>query len=192
MLKRWIAFVPVIFFVACGSQVGEINPPILTAVAQTQTAMLWTPTPVTPSATPEPDTANIVDVLNNAMIGVDPLAETIVARFSVIDVQVITEPTTSLSETLRIHIDCEWIYSDGCTLEESFVALIKALTRNEKTIEKITENVPQTVHTLQVVAFDRMMEEGMVVANWQDVLDYIDGRINGNQLGARIVRLAGP
>jgi hypothetical protein len=133
-----------------------------------------------------------VDVLNNAIIGADPLAETIDARFSVIDVQVLREPTANISETLSIHIDCEWIYSDGCTTEESFVILINALTRNEKTIEKIIENVPQTVHTLQVVAFERMEEEGMIVVNWQDLLDYIAGRINGNQLGARIVRMAAP
>jgi hypothetical protein len=192
MLKRLLLFVPLVFFVACGSLVGEIDSSDVNAVIQTLTATMWTATPSTPSATAEPRTGKIVDSLNNAMMGTDPLAETIGKKFSVVDAQVITEPPNNLSGILRINVECEWIYSDSCTPEESFVALMHAFRSNDKVRERIAENVPVTVHTLQMVSFNHMNQEGMIVVMWQDVMDYMNEKINGNQLGARIVRMVTP
>jgi hypothetical protein len=189
MLRRFLAFMPLIFFTACGSMDGYVNLP---AAIQTLTATVWTPLPTTPTSTPVPATGKIVDALNNALIGVDPLAESIGSRFTVIDAKVITEPPAGLSGILRIDIECEWIYSDSCTPEESFARVMRALRTNEKVRERIYETVPATIHTLQVASYNHMNPDGMIVVMWPDVLAYMDETINGNQLGARIVRLPIP
>ena len=190
MQKRLLPFLSVIVFVACAPDVS--SPEIQNAVIQSLTATIWTPTPVLPTETPEPNTSKIVEILNNAMLGYDPLAETIDAKFSVLDAQVIHDETTQLATILRIHVECEWMFSDSCTPETSFVALMHAFTANEKVIGRVSGQVPVTVHTLQMVAFERMIQTNMLLISWNDILDYAYGRINGNQLGSRITRLATP
>lgn len=190
MLKRLLPFVPLIFFIACVPSSGEITPPEITAMIQTLTATMWTPTPITPSATPEPNTGRVVEILNNAMLGSNPLAETIEAKFTVIDAQVLMDGPTNQAGILSIHVECEWIYTDSCTPEETFVTLMQALTANDKILGKILEQIPATIHTLQLIAFDHMTQSGIVISNWNDVLDYATGKINGNQLGSRIIRLS--
>ena len=123
------------------------------------------------------------------MLGADPLGETIDAKFSVIDAQIVLDDVTQQATILRVHVECEWVFSDSCTPEQTFVVLMRALTINEKVLEKISPQIPPTVHTLQMVAFDRMVQTGMVVSSWDDVMDYAAGRISGNQLGSRITRL---
>jgi hypothetical protein len=186
LLKHFLPFLAIIILVACAPDLT--SPEIQTAVIQSLTATVWTPTPVTPTATPEPNTSRIVDVLNNAMIGSDPLAETVDAKFTVIDARVMLDDTTKQSTTLRIHVECEWVFTDSCTPEQTFVALIRALTVNNKLVTKIAPQIPSTVSTLQMVAFDRMVQTGTVIVAWNDLMDYATGRINGNQLGSRITR----
>jgi hypothetical protein len=188
MLKRWIVLAPLLFFAACGP-IDGVNLP---AAIQTLTATAWTPPPTTPTWTPVPPTGKIVDALNNAIVGVDPLAETIGSRFSVVDVRVITEPPNNISGILRIDVECEWVYSDSCTCEESFARVMRALRTNEKVRERIHESVPATVHTLQLASYNHMIPDGMIIVMWPDVLAYMDETINGNQLGSRIVRLPSP
>ena len=187
MLKRVLPFLPMILFIACTPDIS--NPEIQNAVIQSLTATVWTPVPPTPTFTPEPNTGKIVELLNNSMLGADPLAETIDAKFSVIDAQVVLDQSAGQAAILRIHVDCEWVFNDSCTPEQSFVMLIHAFTANDKVIEKICAQTPPTVHTLQLVAFNRMIQTGMIVVPWSDVMDYAYGKINGNQLGSRIVRL---
>jgi hypothetical protein len=124
------------------------------------------------------------------MLGSDPLAETIEARFTILDAQIIFDGPANQAGTLRIHVDCEWIFTDSCTPEKSFVVLMHAFTANEKILGKISEHIPATITTLLMVAFDRMTQSGMIVISWSDVLDYANGKISGNQLGSRITRLA--
>ena len=187
MFKRLLPFLPMVVFIACAPDIS--SPDIQNAVIQSLTATIWTPTPLTPTATPEPNTGRIVDILNNAMLGADPLGETIDAKFSVIDAQIILDDVTKQATTLRVHVECEWVFNNSCTPEQTFVVLMRALTINEKVLEKISPQIPQTVHMLQMVAFDRMVQTGMVVSSWDDVMDYAIGRISGNQLGSRITRL---
>ena len=187
MFKRLLPFLPMVVFIACAPDIS--SPDIQNAVIQSLTATIWTPTPLTPTATPEPNTGRIVDILNNAMLGADPLGETIDAKFSVIDAQIILDDVTKQATTLRVHVECEWVFNNSCTPEQTFVVLMRALTINEKVLEKISPQIPQTVHMLQMVAFDRMVQTGMVVSSWNDVMDYAIGRISGNQLGSRITRL---
>jgi len=166
-----------------------MDPNTFAAAIQTLTATMSTPNPVSASSTPEPHTGKLVDALNNALMGVDPLAETIGSRFKVVDVRIIAEPPANLSTILRIDIECEWVYSDSCTPEESFVRLMRAVRTDEQVRKLLSENVPRTVHSLQMASFNDMHPDGMIVAVWQDVQDYLEEKINGNQLGARITRL---
>lgn len=188
MSKRILPFLPFILIVACAPDLSDPN--IQAAVIQSLTATVWTPIPPSQTPTPEPNTSKIVEILNGVMVGSDPLPETVDAKFSVIDVQVVLNEVTQEAGTIRISVDCEWIFSDSCTPEVTFVKLIQAFTINDKVIERITNQMPPTVHTLEMLAFDHMQASGLITINWNDLVDYSCGRINGNQLGSRIIRQA--
>ena len=132
-----------------------------------------------------------MDILNNAVIGSDPLEETIDARFSVLNSQVLFDESTKQAITLQIEVDCEWIFSDGCTPEESFVVLMRGFRENDKIFKKICDDIPSTIRSLHVVTFDRMLRRGMLAASWDDVMEYVGGQINGNQFGSRTVLITG-
>ncbi len=184
MLKRLLPFLLLVFLIACSPDLSD--PAIQHAVIQTLTATAWTPTP---SATPKPNTLGVVDILNSAMIGSDSLEETIDARFSVLDSQVLLDQSTKQALTLQIDVDCEWVFSDGCTPEGSFVVLMRAFRANGKTFKKICDDIPPTIRSLHVVTFDRMIRRGMLAASWDDIKEYVAGSINGNQFGSRTVRI---
>jgi hypothetical protein len=186
MSKRILSFLPLILIVACAPDISDPN--IQAAVIQSLTATLWTPVPPSLTPTPEPNTSRIVEILNGSMVGSDPLPETVDAKFSVIDAQVLLNEATQEAGTIRISVDCEWIFSDSCTPEATFVKLIQAFTINDKVIERIAKQMPPTVHTLEMLAFDHMEASGLITINWSDLVDYSCGRINGNQLGSRIIR----
>ena len=188
MLKRILPFLPFILIIACAPDISDPN--IQLAVINSLTATMWTPVPPTFTPTPEPNTSKIVEVLNGVMVGTDPLQETIVAKFSVIDAQVILNGVTQEATVISIHVDCEWVFSDSCTPESTFVALMRAVSSNDKTIERISGQIPPTVHTFEVLSFDRMKLNGAITMAWSDVLDFSRGKINGNQLGSRIIHQA--
>ncbi|MFZ1041150.1 MAG: hypothetical protein WCA79_07365 [Anaerolineales bacterium] len=189
MLRRLLPFLLVILLVLLVACMPDLSDPeIQHAVIQTLTATAWTPTP---SATPAPNTSGIVDILNNAMIGSDPLEETIDAKFSVVDSQVLLDESTKQALTLQIDVDCEWIFSDSCTPEGSFVVLMRAFRANDRIFKKICDDIPPTILHLHVVTFDRMVRRGMLAASWDDVTEYVTGGINGNQFGSRTVQTTG-
>lgn len=187
-MKRALSFLPLIVLIACAPDIAD--PQIQAAVINSLTATVWTPTPVMPSATPRPNTGKIVEILNSVIVGADPLGETIVARYSVIDAQVILDAPTQQALILKIHVDCEWIYSDSCTPESTFAALMYAFTANDKVMGRVQDQVPFTVRTLEMVAFDHMVQTGILHVAWSDVWDFAEGNINGNQLGSRMIRMA--
>ena len=189
MFKRVFSFLPVLVFIACAPDIT--NPDVQAAVINSLTATSWTPTPVTPSATPEPNTARIVEILNEVIIGSDPLSETVVAKYSVIDAKVILDVTTQQASTLRIHVDCDWVYSDNCTPESTFVILMHAFSEHDKVIERIQNQIPASIQTLELVAFERMTQTASIFILWKDVWDFALGKINGNQLGSRMMRSVG-
>ncbi|HUI87921.1 MAG TPA: hypothetical protein VLX61_04275 [Anaerolineales bacterium] len=184
MFRRLLPFSILILLIACSPDLSD--PAIQHAVVQTLTATAWTPTPTT---TPEPNTSGVVDILNSVMIGSDPLEETIDARFSVLDSQVLFDPPTKQALTLQIDVDCEWVFSDGCTPEGSFVVLMRAFRANSKTFRKICDDIPSTIRSLHVITFDRMVRRGMLAASWDDVQEYVAGTINGTQFGSRTVQI---
>lgn len=186
MFKR-VTICILILLVACAPDLTDPN--IQAAVIYSLTATSWTPTPVTPSATPQPNTTKIVEILNEAMIGSAPLTETIVAKYSVIDSQVLMDASNQQATILRIHVDCEWIFSDSCTPESTFVVLMNIFSTNEKVLERVINQIPTTITTLEMLAFDQMIPTSILTVAWSDVLAFTFGDINGNQLGSRILRM---
>ena len=186
MIKRALPIFPILVLIACVPDVSDPN--IQAAVINSLTATSWTPTPVTPSATPQPNTTDIVEILNNAMIGLDPLAETVLAKHSVIDAQVVMDHTMQQATILRILVDCEWIFSDTCTPESTFVVLMNTFSSNVKVIKRIIEQIPTTITTLEMIAFDQMSQTSTITIGWGDVVAFSFGDINGQQLGSRIFR----
>ena len=202
MLKRILPCLPVlmlVYFAACTPEPGIpvsggdspsvtafIKPSVQTAVIQTVTSAALTAAAPTP--TPALDPQKLINTLNSAMIGVDPLSETIEAKFMVIDIEYLTDGQSKEIQTLRIHVECEWIFRDNCTPEESFVNLMHAFA-TDKMIETVRPMMPSTLKDIQVVTFNHMQQNGTIVASWQDVVDYGTGKISGQQLGSRITRL---
>lgn len=188
MLKRFVPFLPVLLAIACAPDLSDPN--LQSAVLSSLTATMWTPVPPTLTPTPEPNTSRIVEILNHALVGTDPLLETIDAKFIVIDAQIVLNETTQEAATLRLSVDCEWVYSDSCTTESTFVKLMRAFSVNDKVIKYIAAQTPTTIHSFEMLAFDRMKPTGMITIHWNDLIDYSFGKINGNQLGSRIIRQA--
>src|SRR5512142_2944780 len=106
----------------------------VTAVIQTMTATMWT---ATPSPTPRPNTMTIINALNGAMIDSDPLAETIEAKFNVLDVRFPVDAASGQILTMQIDVECEWVFADSCTPEASFVRLMDGWVANEKVASKV-------------------------------------------------------
>lgn len=190
MFKRLLPFLPMLVFMACTPETP--SPDMRTAVVASITATMWTPVPATITITPEPNTGKIVDILNGAMLGADPLAEAIESKFSVIDAKFTSSPPLYLTDILSIYVECESVYNNNCTPEETFVALMHAFTATDKIIGKVSEQVPSTVLIVQVVTYNHMAQTGMILVNWSDVVDYATGNISGSQLGSRITRLPPP
>jgi hypothetical protein len=188
MLKHLLPLVPLILIIACAPDISDPN--VQAAVIGSLTATVWTPVPPTLTPTPEPSTSKIVEVLNSAMVGTDPLLETVDAKFIVIDARVLLNGFTKEATVISIHVDCEWVFSDSCTPESTFVKLMRAISANDKMIERVAGQIPTTVHTFEMLAFDRMKPNGVITIAWNDVLDFSHGKINGNQLGSRIFHQA--
>lgn len=158
----------------------------LASAVQTLTATVLPPTP---TSTPDPDESAIVMTLNRGLDQtIDPLSQTIDARYQVVDASF--APGADLqAATFRVDVRCECAGSTCCTPERTFVVIVNAMKTG---FEKIARQVPVSVMEMQVVTFDRSAQIGMVVVAWRDMADYFGGTINGFQLGARAIRLAGP
>jgi hypothetical protein len=188
MLKRALPFLPILIFIAfsaCTAMPQDgISSGAVTSVIQSLTATMWTPTP---SPTPEPNLAIIMNTLNGVIIDSDPLGETVAAKFNVLDVHFPAEPSSGQRLTMQIDVECEWILTDSCTPEESFVRLMHGFDANDKVIKKVAAEVPATVKSLEVSTFNHRVKDGTITVNWGDVLDFATGKITGNELGARII-----
>lgn len=188
-VKRFLPVVPVfvlIFFSSCGVESSTVSPDTGTAVGLTQTATMWTATPITPSPTTLPNQAVIVDALNGALRGADPLTEAIDAKFHVADLGFDANGNPPILITLRVHVECEWIIRPSCTPERALVVLIRALQR-EGVRKKVIEQIPTTIEFIQVDAFDHMAQIGSLGIRWKDVLAFTNNEITGDQLAARVI-----
>ena len=70
----------------------------------------------------------------------------------------------------------------------TFLVLMNTFSFNEKVIERVLNQIPITIHTMEMLAFDQMIQTGTIIITWNDVLAYAWGDITGNQLGSRIFR----
>jgi hypothetical protein len=181
-VKRCLPLLPLLLMIACATQTSSLS---LTEAILTLTATAWTPTV---SPTPIPNTAILVEALNRNLVGRDPLAETVDAKFFVTDLQFAPDEKNNLT-TLRVRVECECVYSSCCSNERTFVQLVHAFAANERTVREVTQQLPATIRLLQVIALEHMQEKGIIEVAWSDLLLYAGGQINGNQLGSRIVRV---
>ena len=180
-MKRCLPLLPMFLLIACATQTSTLS---LTEAILTLTATAWTPTV---SPTPIPNTAVLVEALNRNLVGTDPLAETVDAKFYVTDVQFLPDQKGVLT-IMRVQVECECVYARCCSTERTFVEAIHAFVARGRTMEEVLLQLPSTVVGLQVVALEQMQEQGTISVLWSDLLLYANGQINGNQLGARIVR----
>lgn len=173
-----------IWLAACEN---DLTPAQLTMAVQTLTAAAYTPTV---TSIPDPDESAIVILLNRGLAETtDPLSQTIDARYQVVDASFPTD-ADGKPNTFRVDVRCECASAASCcTLERTFVVVTGAMRGD---VEKIARQVPGTVTSLQVVCFDHATQTGMMIAGWNDMVAYFTGLINGFQLGARVVKLAGP
>ena len=190
MWKRALPFFPILIFLAFAACTAMpengISPEAATSVIQSLTATMWTPT-ATPI--PEPDLAAIIDGLNGVIVDSDPLRETIEAKFNVLDVHFPVESNSNQILVMQVDMECEWIITNSCIPEESFANLMHGFAANDKVTKRIAAQVPVTVRSLEVTTFNHRIRNGRITVNWQDVLDFAAGKINGNQLGARIIEI---
>ena len=189
-MKRFFVAIPIFLFIflgACGVPSDQLDPRVSTFVVQTQTATMWTPTPITPTPTSVPKEAAIVEALNGVLRGADPLEEVLDAKFYITDIGFDANGYPSLTTTIRVHVECEWILERSCTTERAFVVLMHAFER-EGVRKKIIEQIPATIEFVQVMAFDHLSHIGTMEIRWQDVLAFANGDITGDQLAVRVTR----
>jgi hypothetical protein len=181
-MKRMLLVIPLLIlplFSACGGVAGEVSPSVGTAVAETQTAIVWTPTFI---PTLDPEEPRILELLNVGLLG-DGLDSTLDARYTVVNTAFTFIPNTS-SMYFQLDVLCECAKNQQCCIPERiFVLTLWAMkTRGDKIIEQ----VPVNVSRLDVVCHNRFGRIGAYSAGWSDVLDYLHGSINGHMLGWRV------
>jgi len=187
-LTGGLLVVCVILLNSCGDviiPVTGISTEIGTHVAETQTATMWTATPVTPTSTPVPDPKKIIEIFNSFIRGHNPLGEAIDAKFYVTEVTFEESVNPAAKTVLWITIECEYLQHSSCTAERALVEILETL-QHEKTRNKILEQVPATVRTLKVSALDRMQLIGIINIPWPDAIAFAEGRLLPEQLIGRI------
>lgn len=187
-MKRLLPFIPIFFLLLFNSCTGAdpgIPVDVGTAVANTQTAVMWTPT-LTPTL--DPNEPKILELVN-AGLPSDPLEITLDARYQAVDV-FFTYLSGSSSPIFRIDIRCECATGSQCCVpERMFVVTMWAMKESPN---KIIEQVPGNASQVKVVCFDHTNQIGVMAASWADVRDYLRDTINGYQLGSRTYRSSLP
>lgn len=187
-MKRVLFIIPIVLFVimnACASGGSVVAPPLGTAVGETQTASVWTPTI---SPTPDPDESKIVEWLNAELSNADALEQTVDAKYQAVDVSF--PAVNGLATSIRVDVRCECAMGGPCcNPERTFVVTIASL---KKRAEKVLAQVPGTVSELKVVSYDHLTQVGVISAAWVDVKGYFQDQINGYQLGSRVYRSSVP
>lgn len=184
-MKRWLPFFPLFFlfiFNSCTGAAPGISSEVGTAVANTQTAAMWT---AIPTFTPNPNIPNIVTWLNNDLSTINPLESTLDAEYHVIDISFSRRPDRS-GLLFRVDVDCRCMNGAECCIpERTFVVIIEAMKRNATTI---LTHVPGDVSEILVVCTEHRAGVGAMTAAWQDVRGYLQYQISGYQLGMRVSR----
>ena len=184
-MKRFLFAIPFVFFIllqACGNTPPGVPPVVGTAVGETQTAAIWTPTI---TATPDPNESKIVEWLNAELSSEDALEQILDASYQVQDV--LFPPASSGSSIIfRVDVRCQCAVNTQCCVPERiFVAALSAMKNRA---DKIMEQVPSNVSELKVVCFNNGLNIAVEAALWQDAKSYLLKEINGYQFGSRVYR----
>lgn len=184
-MKRILFAIPIVLFIllnACGLPPTGITQAEGTAVGETQTAVVWTPTI---TSTPDPNESKIVEWLNTELAGADSLEQILDASYQVQDV--LFPPAASGSSIIfRVDIRCQCAVNTGCCVpERTFVATLYAMKNRA---DKILGQVPGNVSELKVVCFQNGLNIAVVAASWKDTKSYLLQEINGYQFGSRVYR----
>jgi hypothetical protein len=182
-MKRFIVIIPTILLIllnACGNNSPQVSNDMGTAVANTQTAAVWTPTI---TFTPDPDESKIVDWLNQNLSNADSLEQNLDAKYQVGDV--VFQAPYGVLTIMRVDAHCECATSTQCCSPgRMFIMVIRAL-KDKK--DKVFEQVPPSVNELDVVCYNgRTAAFATMVASWPDVEDYLNEKINGVQFAYRV------
>lgn len=190
-MKRYFPLIPFVLFLflnSCGEVPEGITPAEGTAVAQTQTAVMWTPTI---TSTPDPNESKIVEWLNETLLDADPLESTIDAKYQVVDVTFPVTQGSSPPAIFRVDVRCECaLLNERCCIPERIFVLTMRAMKNRA--EKVMGQVPVSVNEIKVVCFDHTTQIGVMAASWTYVKDYLLDQLNGYQLGARTYRSSLP
>lgn len=173
------SFVILLALVACVA--SDLSTAQMASAVQTLTATVLPPTP-----TPDPDESTIVLLLNHGIEQTaDPLSQTVDARYQVIDVNFPLDINNEAS-TFLVNVRCECVNGSCCTAERTFVVFVSAM---QSVADKIARQIPGSVTNMQVVCLDHTSSLGIVLVSWNDMADYLTGKINGFQLGGRVIKL---
>ena len=189
-MKRFLFVIPFLLFIllnACGNTAAQITPFEGTAVGETQTATMWTPTI---TSTPDPNESKIVEWLNAELSSAelssaDALEQILDASYQVQDV-LFPLAASGSSIVFRVDIRCQCAVNTQCCVPERiFVAALSAMKNRA---DKIMEQVPSNVSELKVVCFNNGINIAVEAALWQDAKSYLLKEINGYQFGSRVYR----
>lgn len=184
-MRRFLFMIPLLLFPllhACVNPPPGVSPVIGTAVGETQTAAVWTPTI---TSTPDPNESKIVEWLNAELSSVDALEQILDASYQVQDV--LFPPAASGSSIVfRVDIRCQCAVNTQCCVPER--AFVTTLSAMKNRADKIVVQVPGNVSELKVVCFNNGQYIAVVAALWQDVKSYLLKEINGYQFGSRVYR----
>jgi hypothetical protein len=184
-MKRVLPAIRVFLFLllnACGNHEVSVSPAQWTAVWQTQTATMWTPTI---TSTSEPNDSKIVEWLNAELSGADPLERIVDADYQVQDV-LFTPASSSSLLVFRVDIRCQCaVNAQCCVPERMFVAAMQAM---KKRADKILKEIPGNVSELKVVCFYDGLRIAVEASLWSDAKAYLSDQLNGYQFGSRVYR----
>jgi hypothetical protein len=189
-MKRLLLFIPIAFLFLVNSCVLADTPSGVpndmgTAVANTQTATVWT---VAPTQTFNPNISFMVNWLNvRLMSPTNALASTLDAKYSVTEITVRNHSPM----TYRIDVTCICMNeADCCIPERTFVVILESLKTN--TSEPFSR-IPPDVSQVMVVCFNqRNTQIGAISVSWQSVREYLLGNLTGYELGVQVTRTRVP
>jgi hypothetical protein len=182
-MKRLLLFIPIafLFFVnSCALADAQLNvsSAMGTAVANTQTATMWT---VVPTQTFNPYIPTMVSWLNTDLFNTNALGSTMDAQYSVTDITIRNHSPM----TFRINVTCICKNnSDCCIPERTFVVILESLKRNSP---DALAQVPADVSQMMVVCSNQDNSPiGAITVSWQAVKEYLLGYLSGYQLGVQV------
>jgi hypothetical protein len=188
-MKRYLIIIPILLFIfldACNNN-SEISPAMSTAVVQTITAAIVTPTV---TYTPMYITAlsQISLDLNTAIESAevsskfDQLEHTIGSTYQVTDVNLVPNDTTPSSLELVVDCTCA-LNTNCCTPNRAFAITMAAMYAYQSDIEY---QVPGTVNKLVVICLHDNSSVGSFSVSWYAVMNFLSDPANGYQLKSEL------